>query len=305
MVNQKCITTTKLCRDILKIPKEELLALLADRQSYYVPFEKKKITAGGRVKIRTIEPPHGYLKRVLKKINTTVLQPQMERLPYGVMGGRKGYSVVDNAKYHASSPALMKYDIKDFFPSIKYVDVFHIFRYQLNYCEEAANILAHLTTFENSRHGVHVPQGSPTSMSIAIFAVEKMSCVVDDYCRKNGLKFSIWVDDITISGPYDRLCRHRSTINHMLNSTHYRINPDKHSGIVRKGQKGRSVTGVIISNDGRLTVGHSKLSRLRRQVKHSTRPSDKLRGRLQFLLQVNKSQARRLMHEYTEKHRKN
>ena len=126
MVNQKCITTTKLCRDILKIPKEELLALLADRQSYYVPFEKKKITAGGRVKIRTIEPPHGYLKRVLKKINTTVLQPQMERLPYGVMGGRKGYSVVDNAKYHASSPALMKYDIKDFFPSIKYVDVFHI-----------------------------------------------------------------------------------------------------------------------------------------------------------------------------------
>ena len=42
MVNQKCITTTKLCRDILKIPKEELLALLADRQSYYVPFEKKE-----------------------------------------------------------------------------------------------------------------------------------------------------------------------------------------------------------------------------------------------------------------------
>lgn len=237
MVNQKCITTTKLCRDILKIPKEELLALLADRQSYYVPFEKKKITAGGRVKIRTIEPPHGYLKRVLKKINTTVLQPQMEGLPYGVMGGRKGYSVVDNAKYHASSPALMKYDIKDFFPSIKYVDVFHIFRYQLNYCEEAANILAHLTTFENSQHGVHVPQGSPTSMSIAIFAVEKMSCVVDDYCRKNGLKFSIWVDDITISGSYDKLCRHRSTINHILNSTHYRINPDKDSGIVKKGQK--------------------------------------------------------------------
>ena len=306
--NGSTISTRKLCREILKIPKEELLALLADRQSYYQPYEKRKPKSDGSIKIRDIEPPYGYLKAVLKKIDGNILQPALESLPYGVMGGRKGYSVVDNARYHSQSKALMKYDVKDFFPSIKYADVFHIFCFQLNYCEEAANILAHLTTFESDKHGVHVPQGSPTSMSIANLTLSKLSHELDEYCTANNLRFSTWVDDITISGSYADLKKHRPHINYLTKSTHYFINPDKDTGIIQKGskiddkEKGRKVTGITIANDNQLTLGHKKLSQIRKQLAKSKKPSDKLRGRIQFLRQVNPSQAKRLVHDYKEKH---
>jgi len=309
MVSSSPISTRRLCREILKIPKEELLALIADRQSYYRPYEKRKRKEDGSIKIRDIEPPYDYLKAVLKKIDGNILQPALADLPYGVMGGRKGYSVVDNARYHSRSKALMKYDVKDFFPSIKYEDVFHIFRYQLDYCEEAANLLAHLATCESDKHGVHVPQGSPTSMSIANLTLAKLSHKLDEYCQANDLKFSSWVDDITVSGSYTDLKKHRAYIDYLTKSTKYIINPEKDSGIVQKGarigekEKGRRVTGIVIANDNQLTLGHKKLSQIRKQLAISKKPSDKLRGRIQFLKQVNPAQAKRLVHDYREKYR--
>lgn len=307
MVGSDPISTRRLCREILKTPKDELLALVADRQSYYRPYEKSKLREDGSIKVRDIEPPYGYLRVVLKKIDKHILQPALSDLPYGVMGGRKGYSVVDNARYHSKSKALMKYDVKDFFPSIKYQDVYHIFRYQLNYCEEAANILAHLATFESDKHGIHVPQGSPASMSIANLVLAKLSHTLDRYCKLNNLKFSSWVDDITISGSYIGLKRHRSHINYLTKSTKYIINPEKDTGIIQKGgrtngkEKGRHVTGVVIANDNQLTLGHKKLSRIRKQLAIAKKPSDKLLGRIQFLRQVNPSQARKILHDYREK----
>lgn len=281
---------------------------MADRQSYYRPYKQKRLKEDGSTKVRDIEPPYDYLKAVLKKIDSKILQPALVDLPYGVMGGRKGYSVVDNARYHSKSKALMKYDVKDFFPSIKYEDVFHLFRYQLNYCEEAANILTHLATFESDKHGIHVPQGSPTSMSIANLTLSKLSHKLNEYCETNNLKFSSWVDDITISGSYADLKRHRAHVNHLVKSTKYVINADKDTGIIQKGariddkDKGRRVTGVVIANDNQLTLGHKKLSQLRKQLSRSRSPSDKLRGRIQFLRQVNPAQARKLVHDYREKH---
>lgn len=303
------ISTRRLCRSILNVPKEELLALFADRQSYYRPYEKTKVKENGTPKTRAIEPPYGYLKAILKKIDRNILQPALSDLPYGVMGGRKGYSVVDNARYHSDSKALMKYDIKDFFPSIKYKDVYYIFRYELRYCEEAANILAHLTTYESSKYGVHVPQGSPASMSIANLALSKLSRKLDRYCENNGLKFSSWVDDITISGSFVDLKKHRAHINYLMGSTKYAINPEKDTGIIQKGsnlggkEKGRKITGVVIANDNRLTLGHKKLMQIRKQFIRSKVASEKLRGRIQFLHQVNPAQARKLLHDYRQRYK--
>lgn len=309
MVKGDFISTRRLCREILNIPFEELLSLGVDRHSYYKPYVMKKKRSDGSIKARDIEPPYGYLKEVLKRIDRVILQPALSSLPYGVMGGRKGYSVVNNADYHSKSKALMKYDVKDFFPSIKYKDVYHIFRYQLRYCEEAANILSALCTYESSKYGEHVPQGSPTSMSIANLALSKLSHKLDKYCTENYMNFSSWVDDITISGSYEALKKHRSHINYLTKSTKYVINPDKDLGIMQKGakigerEKGRSVTGIVIANDNRLTLGHRKLSQMRKQLVKSKKPSNKLYGKIQFLQQVNPAQARKLIHDYRNKHK--
>lgn len=298
------ISTNKLCYEILKVRKEELLALVADADNYYSPYQQTKKRVDGTIKVRDIEPSIGYLKTIQRKIDRKVLKPAMGTLPEGVLGGRPKISVVDNATIHAKSPALMKYDVKNFFPSIKFEHVFYVFRYQLNFCEEASNILAKLTTYPSGNP--HVPQGAPTSTSLAMFAIEPLCNKLQDYSDKNGMRFSVWVDDITISGTADVLAIHRGHINYLVNSTPFTIHPDKDSGIIKKGSnngkdKGRKITGITIDNTNRLTLGNKKYKNLKRRVSKTIKGSDSLRGSILFLKQVSPSQGKKLYHEYRTK----
>lgn len=295
------ISTRRLCYEILKVRKEELLALLADADSYYTPYQQVKKREDGTIKVRNIEPSTGYLKRVQRKIDKIILKPAMESMPGEIMGGRKGISVVHNAMLHRQSKALMKYDVKDFFPSIGYRHVYFIFRYRLSFCEEAAIILSKLTTYP-SENG-HVPQGAPTSTSLAMFALEPMCLRLKELVDANGLKFSVWVDDITISGEADNLVRCRGAINYLVNSTPFTIHPDKDTGIIKKGakignEKGRRITGITIDNTNRLTLGNMKYKSLKRRVQRIKTESPSLRGSLLFLRQVSPSQGKELYHQY-------
>lgn len=302
MVNP--ISTNKLCREILRVRKEELLALVADADSYYSPYQQTKKRDDGTIKVRDIEPSDGYLKTVQRKIDRRVLKPAMDTLPEGVLGSRPKVSVIDNASIHAKSRALMKYDVKNFFPSIRYEHVYYIFRYRLNYCEEAANILAKLTTYPST--DPHVPQGAPTSTSLAMFAIEPLCQKLQDFTNKNDMNFSVWVDDITISGVADVLAKYRGHINHLVNSTPFTIHPDKDSGIIKKGsnngkEKGRKITGITVDNTNRLTLGNQKYKTLKRRVAKTKEGSDSLRGSLLFLKQVSPSQGKKLYHQYRTK----
>lgn len=295
------ISTRRLCTEILKIPKEELLALVADADNYYEPYVQKKMK-NGKLKERPIEPSIDYLKSVQKRINKVVLTPAIEDLPLEIMGGRKTFSVVRNAKHHSGSKALMKYDVKSFFPSISYEHVYYIYRYRLNYCEEAANILTKLTTYPSDKKKAHVPQGAPTSTSLAILAIEKTCLKIKHITDSIGLSFSIWVDDITISGPYDRLAEARPKISYALSRSPFTIHPEKDTGIIKQGNKfGFSVTGIIIDHSGRLTLGRKHLGYLKKKAKFSSGFSNKTAGKLLFLRQVNKNQGAELYHQYNQR----
>jgi hypothetical protein len=302
------ISTRRLCVEILQIHKDELLSLVVDADSYYKPYTQKKKRADGSIKERRIEPSVDYLKSAQRLIDKKILKPAMVDLPIEIMGGRPNVSVVNNAKHHAQSKGLMKYDVKNFFPSIKYKHIYYIFRYRLGFCEEAANILTKLTTYP-STDDAHVPQGAPTSTSLAMFALEPMCSRLKSYCDSNDLRSSIWIDDITTSGDPRALRQHRPTINHIVNSTPFQIHPDKDTGVLVKGskyghEKGRKVTGVVIDNNNRLTLGRQKLRTLRNKVRKSKVYSDKLVGSLQFLRHVNPIQGSKLLREYRDKHNK-
>ena len=302
-------STRRLAYDLLKIDKAELLALVADADSFYSPYDKTKIKPDGTPKVRRIEPSDGYLKVIQRRIDKRILKPAMESLPAEIMGGRPEVSVVDNAKLHARSKALMKYDIQSFFPSITYQHVYLIFRYRLNFGEEAANILAKLTTYPAD--DPHVPQGAPTSTSLAMFTIEPLAIKLGSYCTSKNLRCSIWVDDITISGDIDTISESRGHITYLVNSTPYKIHPDKDTGIIKKGavivknnkviEKGRKVTGITIDNANNLTLGHDKYKKLKRRVARIKSPSKSLLGSLQFLKQVSPTKGRPLLHEYRKK----
>lgn len=302
-------STRRLAYEILKIDKDELLALVADADSYYSPYDKTKIKPDGTKKVRRIEPSNDYLKVIQRRIDKRILKPAIESLPVEIMGGRPGVSVIDNAKLHAKSKALMKYDVQNFFPSITYQHVYRIFRYRLNFGEEAANILTKLTTYPAD--DPHVPQGAPTSTSLAMFTLEPLANKLGKYTKVNGMKCSFWVDDIIISGDVTVLSEHRRHINYLVNSTPYKIHPDKDTGIIKKGsvitkgdkviEKGRKITGITLDIANNLTLGHGKLKSLKRRVARIKTPSDSLRGSLQFLRQVSPGKGRPLLHEYKKR----
>lgn len=302
-------STRRLTYEILKIDKDELLALVADADSYYSPYDKTRIKPDGTKKVRRIEPSNDYLKVIQRRIDKRILKPAIESLPEEIIGGRPGISVIDNAKLHAKSKALMKYDVQNFFPSITYQHVYRIFRYRLNFGEEAANILTKLTTYPAD--DPHVPQGAPTSTSLAMFTLELLANKLGKYTKENGMKCSFWVDDIIISGDATVLSEHRRHINYLVNSTPYKIHPDKDTGVIKKGsvitkdgkviEKGRKITGVTLDSANNLTLGHSKLKSLKRRVARIKSPSDSLRGSLQFLRQVSPGKGRPLLHEYKKR----
>ena len=303
------ISTRRLSYEILKIDKDELLALVADADSYYSPYDKTKIKSDGTKKVRRIEPSNDYLKVIQRRIDRIILKSAMESLPLEIMGGRPGVSVIHNARLHANSKSLMKYDVQNFFPSITYRHVYHIFRYRLNFSEEAANILTKLTTYPSDNP--HVPQGAPTSTSLAMFTLEPLATKLGRYAKSNDMKCSFWVDDVTISGDFNVLSKHRKYINYLMNSTPYKIHPDKDTGIIKKGaviikngkiiEKGRKITGITIDSTNNLTLGHDKYKSLKRRVARIKAPSDKLLGSLQFLKQVSPGKGRSLLHEYKKK----
>lgn len=303
------ISARRLSYEILKINKDELLALVADADSYYSPYDKTKIKPDGTKKVRRIEPSNDYLKVIQRRIDRIILKPAMESLPLEIMGGRPGVSVIHNARLHANSRSLMKYDVQNFFPSITYQHVYYIFHSRLNFCEEAANILTKLTTYPSDNP--HVPQGAPTSTSLAMFALEPLATKLGQYTKSNDMKCSFWVDDVTISGDINILSKHRKYINYLMNSTPYKIHPDKDTGIIKKGaviikngiiiEKGRKITGITIDSANNLTLGHDKYKSLKRRVARIKAPSDKLLGSLQFLKQVSPGKGRSLLHEYKKK----
>jgi hypothetical protein len=303
----KIIGVRKLCYEILKIDKDELFSLAASAESHYRPYIQVKIRKDGPEKKRLIEPPekYGYLWVMQKRINRRILQPEIEKLPKNIMGGRKTYSVTDNAKLHSRSKALMKYDIENFFPSIRYEHVYRIFRYDLGFCEPAANLLTLLTTYEK-----HVPQGAPTSTSIAIFATRKMCEKLDAYCAKNGLHWSIWVDDITVSGDKEILQKHKNAINSIVKSMPFKISREKETGIIVVGsnrgnnrKKLMSTTGITLQGNGRLSIGKRKKT-IKKQALRAKQFSQSLFGKLQFLKMVDSKYGSKLYQNYKNKFNK-
>ena len=83
----------------------------------------------------------------------------------------------------------------DFFPSVKRARVEAMWRRVFGASKRVARLLSSLTTFEG-----HLPQGSPASNAIANLVTLPLALEIHALCSARGLVFSIYVDDITISG---------------------------------------------------------------------------------------------------------
>lgn len=175
----------KLC-SILKITEDELNLLIdSDGDSgFYNCYSNKD----GRL----IQEPKKLMYRVHNRIAN--LLSRIETPKY-IHYSKKGHSHISNAEVHLYSNQLMTFDIKSYYSSISSESIRVFFRHKLKCEQDTSYLLSKLCTLNGS-----LPTGSQISVylcnlvNLDMFDEMKLQCEIFEQ------KFTVYADDITISG---------------------------------------------------------------------------------------------------------
>lgn len=131
----------------------------------------------------------------------TFLTTQKEWAPW-VHGGVRGRSIFTNAQPHVGRSMVANLDVKDFFPTTTMMRVQDALE-RNHLPPDVAQLLAALTTYSLARGDRCLPQGSPTSTFLANLVFEEADDRFVRLCRRHNLRYTRYVDDVTISGDRD------------------------------------------------------------------------------------------------------
>lgn len=222
-------------------------------------------------KPRLIEVPSSELKTIQRYIKYELSKIIV---PYNVFSGVKGKSYIENAKLHSGNKYLFKIDISAFFPCITRNTVYHFFVSVLKTSPDIACILTNLLTVDLSQCYIkdkesvnnfmyskkirtpnHLISGSPASQILSYLVNYKMFDTLQEFCDKNDLTMSVYVDDITFSSQHVISHRQKEIIYKTISKNLYRLSRNKVKYYTKKYPK--LVTGAVISSGGNLLIRNS------------------------------------------------
>jgi len=208
----------------LELPSYILLELAENAPNLYSEHSIPKNNSGTRI----LEIPYPILKNFQKKLLDKILH----KIPtHPKLFGRPGTSIKDAVANHVKKSMVVQMDIKNFFPNTKSHKIKKAFIMNGG-SQEIANILTRLVTYKN-----HLPQGAPTSSCIGRIILKPFAEQLERLLiRIPKSSFSVYVDDIIISGP-DGLKRIKNTIFKILKRHGFEINKSKIYIMNRKGEQ--------------------------------------------------------------------
>lgn len=258
------IRTLKHLTYTLKTELATINDILADVDSYYISWSKVKTDkdtglpltdADGNQRTRQLNSTKIELKRIQKRI-LALLMSHVE-IPTYAFGGVPKKDNIKNAKYHQGNKYIFTTDLRSFFPSISHNSVFEVYCNN-GYSPTVARILTKLTTYK-----YQLPQGVPTSTLLALLAFKPTGDKLYDYALQHNLKFSIFVDDITISSKVD--FKHLvPEILDIIVSAGYKISHNK----THYSTKNPIITGIKCQNN-RIKLPQSTYKRISKLPKDS------------------------------------
>lgn len=236
---------------------------------YHYSWLPKK--SGGH---RLIEAPKSTLKGVQRIIlNRILMQVPPHPAAHGFVRGR---SIRTNAAPHVRQRVLLKFDLQNFYSSVRYSRVVAIFR-SIGYSREVALWLARLTTsaipaslsFPAGDPGAlwtyyprHLPQGAPTSPALATLSAFALDVRLSGLARVYDVRYSRYADDLTFSGSGRFGAALRDFIplvTRIARDERFLINRSKRK-VVRPNHR-QVVTGVVVN--ARLNVARDEFDRLK------------------------------------------
>jgi RNA-directed DNA polymerase len=239
----------------IRIPKKKLIEISSeldqDETQLYRNWDEPKTDAEGNARIengqpltRPINAPVNKLKYIQSQILKNVLYKI--KLPDYFYGGIKGKDAVLNARHHQGNKFFFLTDLKDFYPSIHYTKVEQALR-KHGFYPDVARLITRLCTTKGA-----IPQGCPTSSFLSSLVLYNVAGDLFEQYMQEGLKLSIYVDDLTLSSSVD--FKHRT--NSILNDLRQRDLKVNFGKTYYKTQN-PLVTGVVVKNNGISALPHN------------------------------------------------
>jgi hypothetical protein len=210
----------------------------------YREWDEPKVGGG----TRHIESPSPALKLIQGKLANMLGSITPPAYLYCPVRGRSAF---DNACVHRGSRVIRNIDIQRFFPSTTESRVFWFFSKYMGCSKDVSYQLSKIACFQQ-----HLPTGSPLSPILAHFAYRDMWDEIDRLCRLEDVRFTVWIDDLTLSGDSvgDQLIW---AIKRLICKYALRYHKERKS-IAHPAR----VTGVILGPKARMTLPHRHHLRL-------------------------------------------
>jgi hypothetical protein len=250
----------KLAR-LLGVTNGELRQLAAG-DALYREFDIPKKSGTGFRHIENPVRPLKLLQARLARLLARIDPPDFLFCPV------KGRCYITNAAAHRGSRMVQCLDLKKFYPSTTQKRVYWFFHKVMECDRSIAALLAQLSCYQQ-----HLPTGSPLSPIVAYFAYYDLWQSIDQYCRARGYAFTVYVDDVTISGDHVPE-RDVWEIKQMIHRVGLRYHKEK-TFVDRPAE----VTGVVL-RDGKLTAPFRQHKKLHETVRALSAASEEERGPL-------------------------
>ncbi len=131
-----------------------------------------------------------------------------------------------------------------------------------------------------------LPTGCKMSMHLAYFAHKKCFDSIFEIAKKNDCKYSVWVDDIVISGKKSKCVAEQAKLLIKQSGLEYH---DGKKFKIYKPYHSKEVTGTILKPDKSLAVPHKHMAKMRKlkdSPEISNSDEQKIKGLGQYMKQI-------------------
>ncbi|MEP3225719.1 MAG: retron St85 family RNA-directed DNA polymerase [Parasphingorhabdus sp.] len=246
--------------DLCRMKKSDVTAVVLSAERRYKTYFISKRNGG----LRQIAHPARELKtlqRALIKISPDNLAVHESASAY-----EPGRSIQKNAQLHLSSEWLAKFDFEDFFNSIT-ADSWRQFLETQGIEQPYIDISSRLFFWKRGASRImRLSVGAPSSPFASNRFMYPFDVEVSEFCRSHNLTYSRYADDIAISSSekIDIKSLEQKLISCLPDYWKGSLN-DVKTKLLGPGNR-KTVTGLVLSNDGRVTVGRSRRRKIEAMV---------------------------------------
>lgn len=254
-------------------------------------IEKLALTASVRYKIYKIKKKNGgersicHPSKELKALQRVLHEDILSKLPVHdcAFAYCKNKNLSLHAQEHVNAKYLLRMDFKRFFESIKLLDI-------KKFIEEHKHLLSPLWSQLDTTllcqivcYKKSLTIGSVTSPILSNSICYALDVLIENICHSKNVKYTRYADDLYFSSELPDVLRGiEKEVKKQISSLNYpnslKINSEKTHHSSRKNKI--SVASLVITNDGKISIGRSKKREIKSMIFNWDKLSNKEKGYL-------------------------